>query len=59
MIHPNVLENVKISSNKYQGFALGLGIDRVTMLKYNIDDLRHLFENDKRWIEHYGITFGR
>ena len=59
MVHPNVLENVKISSNKYQGFAVGVGIDRITMLKYNIDDLRHLFENDKRWIDHYGITFCR
>ena len=55
MVHPNVLENVNIHSNKYQGYAWGIGIDRLAMLKYGITDLRSFFENDLRWLHHYGF----
>jgi len=55
MVHPNVLENVNIDSNKYQGYAWGIGIDRLAMLKYGITDLRSFFENDLRWLHHYGF----
>ena len=55
MVHPNVLKNVNIDSEKYQGYAFGLGIDRLAMLKYGITDLRSFFEGDIRWSEHYGF----
>ena len=55
MVHPNVLRNVKIDSNKYQGFAFGMGIDRLAMLKYGINDLRAFFESDFRWLSHFGF----
>lgn len=53
MIHPNVLEECGIDSNVYSGFAFGMGLDRITMLKYEIDDIRHLFENDIRFINQF------
>ncbi len=56
LIHPNVLQNVNIDSNKYSGFALGLGIERFAMLKYGIGDLRQFFDNDMRWIKHYSFS---
>ncbi|MGB1360782.1 MAG: phenylalanine--tRNA ligase subunit alpha [Alphaproteobacteria bacterium] len=56
MVHPNVLENCGIDSNKYQGFAFGMGIERIAMLKYGIPDLRTFFDGDARWLEHYGFT---
>jgi len=55
MIHPNVLQNCKINREKYQGFAFGIGIERLTMLKYGINDLRMLFENDLRFLKHFGF----
>ena len=55
MVHPNVLRNVKVDSEKYQGFAFGIGIDRLAMLKYGINDLRAFFENDYRWLTHFGF----
>jgi phenylalanyl-tRNA synthetase alpha chain len=55
MVHPNVLKNVKIDSNKFQGFAFGIGIDRLAMLKYGINDLRAFFETDYRWLSHFGF----
>jgi phenylalanyl-tRNA synthetase alpha chain len=55
MVHPNVLKNVKVDPNKYQGFAFGMGIDRLAMLKYGINDLRAFFENDYRWLTHFGF----
>ena len=55
MVHPNVLKNVKIDSKKYQGFAFGIGIDRLAMLKYGINDLRSFFEADYRWLSHFGF----
>jgi len=55
MVHPNVLENVEIDSKKYQGFAFGIGIERLAMLKYGISDLRSFFDNDLRFLKHYGF----
>ncbi len=55
MVHPNVLKNVKIDPKKFQGFAFGIGIDRLAMLKYGINDLRAFFETDYRWLNHFGF----
>ncbi len=55
MIHPNVLENCKIDSKKFQGFAFGIGVERLAMLKYGITDLRMFFENDVRFLRHFGF----
>ena len=55
MVHPNVLKNVKVDTKKYQGFAFGMGIDRLAMLKYGINDLRAFFEADYRWLSHFGF----
>lgn len=55
MVHPNVLKNCGIDPNEYQGFAFGMGIERIAMLKYGIPDLRTFFELDVRWLEHYGF----
>jgi phenylalanyl-tRNA synthetase alpha chain len=55
MVHPNVLKNCGLDANEYQGFAWGMGIDRIAMLKYGMPDLRAFFEADVRWIEHYGF----
>ncbi|MBR1604586.1 MAG: phenylalanine--tRNA ligase subunit alpha [Alphaproteobacteria bacterium] len=56
MVHPNVLRAGGINPDEYQGFAFGLGIDRLAMLKYGIPDLRTFFESDTRWLKHYGFT---
>ncbi len=53
MVHPNVLKNAGVS-DEYRGFAFGMGIERLAMLKYNISDLRNFFENDLRWLRFYG-----
>lgn len=53
MVDPNVLENCKIDSKKYSGFAFGMGIERITMLKYKINDLRLFFENDLRFLNQF------
>ncbi|BDA82529.1 phenylalanine--tRNA ligase alpha subunit [Aureimonas sp. SA4125] len=55
MVHPNVLRGVGLDPAEYQGFAWGMGIDRIAMLKYGMPDLRDFFEADVRWIEHYGF----
>jgi len=55
MVHPNVLKNCKVDPVKFQGFAFGIGIDRLAMLKYGINDLRSFFECDYRWLNHYGF----
>ena len=55
MVHPNVLKNTKVDPNKFQGFAFGMGIDRLAMLKYGINDLRAFFETDYRWLNHFGF----
>ena len=54
MVHPNVLEAVNIDSERYTGYAFGMGIDRIAMLRYGIDDIRLLFENDERFLEQFG-----
>lgn len=56
MVHPVVLKNAGIDPAVYQGFAFGLGIDRLAMLKYGIPDLRAFFESDLRWLKHYGFS---
>ena len=56
MVHPNVLENVGLDPDEWQGFAFGMGIDRIAMLKYGIPDLRAFFESDLRWLRHYGFA---
>jgi phenylalanyl-tRNA synthetase alpha chain len=53
MVHPNVLENCGIDSKKYSGFAFGMGIERITMLKYQIKDLRIFSENDVRFLNQF------
>ena len=53
MVHPNVLENCGIDPNIYSGFAFGLGVDRIAMVKYGIDNIRLLFENDMRFLEQF------
>ncbi|MBT9292459.1 phenylalanine--tRNA ligase subunit alpha [Prosthecodimorpha staleyi] len=55
MIHPNVLKFGGIDPDEYQGFAWGMGIDRIAMLKYGMPDLRAFFDADARWIRHYGF----
>ena len=55
MVHPNVLKNSKVDSSKYQGFAFGIGIDRLAMLKYGIKDLRSFFDCNYKWLNHYGF----
>ncbi|HTJ64004.1 MAG TPA: phenylalanine--tRNA ligase subunit alpha [Alphaproteobacteria bacterium] len=57
MVHPKVLEMCGIDSTRYQGFAFGMGIERIAMLKYGIPDLRTFFDADLRWIKHYGFSF--
>lgn len=56
MVHPNVLKNAGIDPTKWRGFAFGLGIERIAMLKYGIPDLRTFFDADERWLRHYGFA---
>lgn len=56
MVHPKVLAAGGIDPTEYQGFAFGVGIDRIAMLKYGIPDLRAFFESDLRWLKHYGFA---
>ncbi|MGV8995713.1 MAG: phenylalanine--tRNA ligase subunit alpha [Parvibaculaceae bacterium] len=56
MVHPNVLKAAGLDPEKYQGFAFGMGLDRIAMLKYGIPDLRAFFESDLRWLRHYGFS---
>ncbi len=55
MVHPNVMKNCGLDPDEYQGFAWGMGIDRIAMLKYGMPDLRPFFEADVRWLAHYGF----
>ena len=55
MVHPNVLRNCGLDPDEFQGFAWGMGIDRIAMLKYGMPDLRAFFEADVRWLNHYGF----
>ncbi|MGQ0662685.1 MAG: phenylalanine--tRNA ligase subunit alpha [Pseudomonadota bacterium] len=56
MVHPKVLANCGIDPGQFQGFAFGMGIERIAMLKYGIPDLRTFYEADLRWLRHYGFT---
>ncbi|OIQ06855.1 MAG: phenylalanine--tRNA ligase subunit alpha [Rhodobacteraceae bacterium CG2_30_10_405] len=56
MVHPKVLTAAGVDPNEWQGFAFGMGIDRIAMLKYGIPDLRAFFESDLRWLRHYGFA---
>ena len=56
MVHPNVLSNCGLDPEKYQGFAFGMGLDRLAMLKYGLPDLRDFFAADLRWLRHYGFS---
>ncbi len=56
MVHPNVLKACGLDPDEYQGFAAGLGVERIAMLKYGIPDLRTFFESDQRWLKHYGFA---
>ena len=56
MVHRKVIENVGLDPDEYQGFAFGMGIDRMAMLKYGLNDIRKFFDADMRWINHYGFS---
>jgi phenylalanyl-tRNA synthetase alpha chain len=56
MVHPNVLTACGLDPTEWQGFAFGMGVERLAMLKYNIPDLRTFFASDARWLEHYGFS---
>jgi phenylalanyl-tRNA synthetase alpha chain len=56
MVHPNVLRHCGVDPERYQGFAFGMGIERIAMLKYGIPDLRTFFDADLRWLKHYGFV---
>jgi phenylalanyl-tRNA synthetase alpha chain len=56
MVHPKVLQAGGIDPAEWQGFAFGMGIDRMAMLKYGIPDLRAFFDSDLRWLRHYGFA---
>jgi phenylalanyl-tRNA synthetase alpha chain len=56
MVHPKVLANCGIDPREWQGFAFGMGVERVTMLKHGIPDLRPFYESDQRWLKHYGSS---
>ena len=56
MVHPNVLRNCGLDPDEWQGFAFGLGVDRLAMLKYGMPDLRDMFASDPRWLAHYGFS---
>ena len=55
MVHPKVLTACNVDPNSYQGFAFGMGMDRLAMLKYGIPDLRGFFDGDVRWVDHFGF----
>tara|TARA_B100001123_G_scaffold434754_2_gene561891 strand:- start:1193 stop:2248 length:1056 start_codon:yes stop_codon:yes gene_type:complete len=56
MVHSKVLKYCKVDSNKYQGFAFGVGVERLAMLKYGISDLRSFFDSDIKWLNNFGFT---
>ncbi len=56
MVHPNVLRACGVDPDEYQGFAFGMGVDRLAMLKYGMPDLRDMFAGDTRWLAHYGFN---
>ena len=56
MVHPRVLANCGIDPREWQGFAWGMGVERIAMLKHGMTDLRPFFESDIRWLRHYGFS---
>ena len=56
MVHPNVIKNCGLDPEEWQGFAFGMGVDRLAMLKYGVPDLRDMFASDVRWLAHYGFS---
>ena len=56
MVHPNVLRACNLDPDEWQGFAFGVGIDRIAGLKYGMPDLRSYFDGDIRWLKHYGFS---
>ncbi len=56
MVNRRVIEFAGLDPDKWQGFAWGLGVDRLAMLKYGMDDLRAFFDGDQRWLDHYGFS---
>jgi phenylalanyl-tRNA synthetase alpha chain len=57
MVHRKVIENIGLDPDEYQGFAFGVGLDRIAMLKYGLSDLREFFNSDMRWIKHSGFSY--
>ena len=53
MVHPRVFESTKIDTEKYTGFAFGMGVERLAMLRYGVNDLRLFFDNDLRFLEQF------
>lgn len=53
IVHPNVLEMAGFDSEKYSGFAFGIGVERIAMLKYGVDDIRHFYTNDVRFLKQF------
>ena len=56
MVHNKVLKYSKVDTSKYQGFAFGLGVERLAMLKYGISDLRSFFDSDIKWLNNFGFS---
>ena len=57
MVHPNVFDLTGVKEKNISGFAFGLGIERLAMLKYGMPDLRNFFDSDIKWLSHYGFSF--
>jgi len=57
MVHRKVIENIGLDPDEYQGFAFGMGMDRMAMLKYGLNDIRKFFDSDMRWINHHGFSY--
>ncbi|OEY86848.1 phenylalanine--tRNA ligase subunit alpha [Wolbachia pipientis] len=57
IVHPNVFKNVGIDNTQYSGFAFGIGVERLAMIKYQIDDLRNFYDNKINWLNHYSVHF--
>ena len=57
MVHPNVLKMSGVDDNKLKGFAFGMGIERLSMLKYGMPDLRDFYDSNINWLSHYGFSF--
>ena len=58
MVNPTVLENCNVDTKIYQGFAFGMGLDRITMLKYGLTDIRSFFSRNLNWIANNGFSIG-